>query len=207
MPIDLLQRKKDLEQGSVGLLSNQYTGIPDQNQSMLDSISKARSGFIGQLNLPKELIAMKQPTLDRRASGVVANLGYARQNDSLQKRFEEYFRQAQDAGLDVQSANDYARKQVSLRQEQDFSASQSELDRQNQLKLFGMKSEYADQGLQLQNSYQDQALADDRSSALARLLAGSVASIGSAYYLNRPKIPKTKTTAGTPGSPAPADYE
>lgn len=178
---DYLMRRKQAGEAVSGLLSSQIADSPQQSKRAMESVSGGRGAFLGAVGLPQELVAQQLPRLNRLAGGKIARNAYDSSGGLIQKQFDHFFNLATEAGLDVQEATQFAREKAAQTKQEEFQASQAELDRQSQQRMLDLKEKYANLGQAVEDRYANM----DNGSALARILIGSGVGIASAYGYNK----------------------
>ena len=92
------------------------------------------------------------------------------------------FSRAQESGLDLQSATDYARKIAEQNAQQQFQASEAQKGREFQRSMNAKKNLYGDMNAGLENEFGG---GNDYGGALARVLLGTGVSLGTNYLMTK----------------------
>ena len=187
MPIDYLSRLRGYE----GITRNLVRGRSPQDEITRTSanIQKGRQDFLGGLSSRIQGISgvrpsysEKIPQIERKTQSILAKQKLGLQRQQSQAIFENAFQSAQDAGYDVRSAQEYARRIVDQQTEQIYAGGEASKSREFKRKMNELQNQYAKAGVALED--QDRP-SNDYASVLARVLLGGLSQGISTHYLTK----------------------
>lgn len=214
MPDELLKTRKTTDD----YLSNLAVQNPQNVQQTRTNLEGLRSNFlsgalepqIGGMSGAAAAYGQANTTLGRSLDSSLAARTRADQTGGIDKIFQTALRRAEEAGLNYQDAQQYAREEALKVNQRGFDAEQADLNRQSSTRKQDVADRYAKQGIALQNQY---APGTDFQSVLARALGGLGGSVGTGLLLRKygqGSAPQTLAasgpTAGVGSSGIPSDY-
>lgn len=188
MPIDFLSKRNQTQDATKALVESRnvtpdLSGIMANRGNFLDKVGGQISGMTGMA----PSYSQKVPIIDRKLQGLAAKQKFSATRTKYDSLFQNALDQAQQAGMDVQSATEYARKIAAQNSQQDFQAGEAQKGRDFSRSMNTLKNQYGDMGTSLENSYQPQ---NDYQGALARVLLGTGTQIGTQYLLKKNLLAK-----------------
>lgn len=209
MPIDYLNQRKTQNQELQDLLAQRQSGIESDISQQRSSIMGNRAPVLDNLSRVagqidpsyggaiREGVANQSRGLNRKVESSLDSFRMNQERSRQDLLFSRLSDMAQQSGMDVQSANNYARQYLSNQMANQFSASEAEKERAGQTKIMDLNQKYADLGIQQSLNMPQQ----DYGSALTRVLLGTGTAIGTGYALNKAYAPtQPKTSSVLPGT-------
>ena len=200
MPIDYLAAKK----ASDNELSNLVSGrnINDELTRTRQSIGSLRGRFLKRTNelisgispLGRSSVMSRLPEVDVKTQQMLSRQKLALKRQKWNAIFNNAFDMAEQAGLDKNSAEQYAKQLADQLNEQEYLAAENNKDRGQKMKMNTLRNEYADRGIALENEYSQSS---GMGPALTRILLNSGTNIGLSYLLrNRGTKPQQTVSGG-----------
>lgn len=181
MPINYEDEFKKKQQEVDDLLLKRSGDIksvePVENTSVLNRLQGVPGLDRGALNASS---VQQMPEFMRKAGERTDTARLSRSNALQELIYNNAVQKATQAGLKLKDANEFARRVLEQRQQQQFDAEQSQLDRDLSLRKEKIQDIYADKGIALQQQYAD---GGDSQAALLRALLGVGVGIGTSTYL------------------------
>ena len=187
MPIDYLERRKSAEQGLSGLV--QGRDVEDELSRIQKNIQGSRQNFLERAG---NLIRSKGGSgidvgrigeLDDRTKAILARKRRELQLGKLQSVFNNAYNLAVQAGMDEQSAVDYARQTTAQKESQEFGAGEAEKGRGFKRKLDTLATQYGIDQMGLLDEFTDSA---DLGPTLLAAILGTGTNVGiNRYFSNK----------------------
>jgi len=202
MPIDYLAQKKKAEGDVDALLAGRKGQIGDELTRTRNSIAARRNDFLSTA-LPSAIAKTGGPAIAPDVSRGVGQLNRATNRTLLQSQrtghqtrlnllYDQAIEMATRYGKSRRDAEDFARRYLAQKMEQEFQAGEAEKDRQAQLKRSDMADNATKAGLDLQDQYQGSS-----NPSIWGGIAGLAGTLGTAYLLNKGMAKDPVSTGNT----------
>ena len=193
MPIDYLKQRQATEAKVSGLISGinpqdelmrKYSNITANRSKYIGAAQPAIQGLTSAYGIPgsRSSIPAKSVAMDKQTKANLMSQKFATTRTRQNMIFENAMALAQEYGMDLKSAEAYAREIVAQQSQQEFQAGENDKDRAAKAKRSEMASEYTQKGLDLEGQYQPDS---DYAGAVLRVLTGTGTALGTSYFLNK----------------------